>query len=384
MKKAILLIVFLVLAVILGHKYNLASVPYLFNSPKEISKEIAELKKQQTEQGIIKGIYLTSYSASSKTKINYALDIIESTQINAVVIDIKDYSGYVFYDTNISELEKYGAEKIRIKDVGYLLEEFHKRGVYVIARVAVFQDPVLANARHDLAITKKEELFPFSSQFNLWLDNLKLAWVDPSSEEVWDYNIAVAKDAFEKGFDEVNFDYVRFPSDGNLSNMKFPLWDRKTPRSEVIRSFFKKLRESMPDKTLSVDLFGLTTTNYDDLGVGQIIEHAYESFDYVCPMVYPSHYADGFLGFDNPAEYPYQVVDYSMARAKQRLERYKEENEEINSQLRPWLQDFNMGAVYNSSMVKSEIQAVNDALGENARGYMLWNPSNKYTIDAIY
>jgi hypothetical protein len=353
------------------------------------AKENETVQEKEVENGIVKSIYLTSYSASSKAKINYALNIIDNTEINSVVIDIKDFSGYVFYDSSIEEVEKYGAENIRIRDIDSLIEDFHKRGVYVIARVAVFQDPVLTNARRDLAITKKDELFlpPFVGQLKLWLDNLNLAWVDPASEESWDYNISIAKEAFEKGFDEVNFDYVRFPSDGNLSDMQFPIWDGKTPRSEVLRNFFEKVRESMPDKKISVDLFGLTTTNYDDLGVGQIIEYAYENFDYVCPMVYPSHYAKGFLGYTNPAQYPYEVVKYSMDRARERLALYKSvyetEDKEITCQLRPWIQDFDMGAVYNSQMVKSEIQAVYDALGSEANGYMMWNPSNIYTTEAV-
>lgn len=350
----------------------------------DISDDSVKLKQEQTQKGIIKSIYLTSSSAGSKSKIQYALDIVNNTEINAVVIDIKDYSGYVFYDSNIPEVKKYGSEKIRIADVNYLINEFHKRGAYVIARIAVFQDPVLANARNDIAITKKNQYSavpPILAGANLWLDNLKLAWVDPASQDAWDYNIAIAKEALEKGFDEVNLDYVRFPSDGNLSNMKFPIWDGKTPRAEVIRNFFKKLREAIPEGRLSIDLFGLTTTNYDDLGVGQIIEYGYESFDYVCPMVYPSHYANGFLGFSNPAKYPYEVVKYSMDRAKERLAAYKKYYE-TNAELRPWIQDFNMGAVYDYSMVKAEIQASYDSLGSES-GYMMWNSSNIYTKNAV-
>jgi hypothetical protein len=216
---------------------------------------------------------------------------------------------------------------------------------------------------------------------------MNLAWIDPASKEAWDYNIAIAKDALERGFDEINFDYIRFPSDGDLKSMKFPIWDGKTQRREVIKEFFKYLRESMPSAKLSVDLFGLTAVNYDDLGVGQNIDDAFEYFDYICPMVYPSHYANGFLGHENPADYPYEVVKYSMEKAKKRLASYKELNEtedkKINAVLRPWLQDFDYKAVYDTSMVKSEIQAVLDALGDDYKGYMMWSPSNFYTTEAI-
>ena len=139
-------------------------------------------------------------------------------------------------------------------------------------------------------------------------DKSGLSWIDPAAKESWDYNIDIAKDALNKGFDELNFDYVRFPSDGNLKDMSFPFWDEETPKHLIIRQFFKYLRQELSDAKISIDLFGLSTVSSDDLGVGQVIEDAFEYSDYVCPMVYSSHYAYGFIGFENPAEYPYEVV----------------------------------------------------------------------------
>jgi len=265
----------------------------------------------------------------------------------------------------------------------------HSEGIYAIARIAVFQDPVLAGARNDLAVYNKytssdnSGIFEYlMSAVSLWLDNKKLSWIDPASEEAWDYNISIAKDAISKGFDEINFDYIRFPSDGKLSSMGFPKWDGITQRHIVLKNFFKKIREEMPDATLSVDLFGLATINKDDLGIGQVIEDSYEYFDFICPMVYPSHYASGFIGFKNPASYPYEVVSYSMENANSRLNDFKISQNasfERTPFLRPWLQDFNMGAVYNSELVGAEIQASEDSLGEGYKGYLLWNPSNIYS-----
>jgi len=147
---------------------------------------------------------------------------------------------------------------------------------------------------------------------------------------------------------------------------------------------------------LSVDLFGQTTTNTDDMGIGQIIENAFENFDYVSPMVYPSHYVDGFMGFGNPAEHPYEIVKYSISTALARkkifsgklvpapLEPIPGVDEMINlSKFRPWLQDFNMGANYTADMVKAEIRAVEDSLGKEYSGFMLWSPSNIYTMGAV-
>ena len=164
--------------------------------------------------------------------------------------------------------------------------------------------------------------------------------------------------------------------------MVFPIWDGKTPKHLVIKDFFKYLRNQLPDAKLSVDLFGLSSSSLDDLGVGQVIEDAFPYFDYISPMIYPSHYATGFLGFENPAEHPYEVVNYSMKRASQRLSVFKESNES-NVQIRPWLQDFDLGATYDAEMVRSEIQAVYDASGENFNGFMLWSPSNYYTETAL-
>jgi len=380
---------------------------------KKMETKTQESQKKEffTPPEKIKAVYLTSWSAASKSKINYIIDLAKKTEINAVVIDIKDYSGYVGYELNseiASKPKEYGAERIRIRDIDKLIENLHKQGIYVIGRITVFQDPVLAYARPDLAIYNKlffkEKNNTFSSLFSsffFWLDNLKLAWVDPASPEVWDYNISIAKDALSRGFDEINFDYVRFPSDGNLRNMGFPFWDGETPRHLIVKEFFKKMRENLPNAVLSVDLFGLSTVNRDDLGVGQVIEDAYEYFDYICPMVYPSHYASGFLGYNKPAQYPYQVVFYSMKNAYERLKFFyenkknfldseKEKNLGENqpklrrSYLRPWLQDFSLAVKYDEGMVRAEIQGVIDALPENEyKGFMLWSPANIYTKEAL-
>ena len=165
--------------------------------------------------------------------------------------------------------------------------------------------------------------------------------------------------------------------------MTFPFWDGTTPRHLIIKEFFGYLRQELPDTKLSADLFGLSCINNDDLGVGQVIEDAFEYFDYVSPMVYPSHYANGFLGYPNPAEYPYQVVKDSMQKALRRMIVYNQTYQK-NVQLRPWLQDFNLGADYNAAMVRSEIRAVQDALGdEHFKGFMLWNSRNVYTTAAL-
>jgi hypothetical protein len=329
-------------------------------------------------------VYLTTWSAGSRHRIARVIDLAHSGRINAVVLDIKDATGDVAYDAAVPDVRRYGARHVNIRNIDALIEQLHREGLYVIARIVVFQDPRLALARPDLAVHQKSKLTAPKAPLTaatLWLDRKHLAWLDPAAKDAWAYNVAIAEDALRRGFDEINFDYVQFPSDGSLEDMAFPVWDGVTLKHEVIVRFFADLRRQMPHATLSVDLFGLSTVQHDDLGVGQIIEDAYQYFNYVCPMVYPSHYAVGFLNYENPAEHPYEVVNYSMAHARARL-LAASGGRAPETRLRPWLQDFNLGAVYTPEMVEAQVKAARDALGSGYCGYILWSPSNIYT-DAV-
>ena len=323
----------------------------------------------------VKALYLTGWSAGNAKKMDGIIDLIGKEKLNAVVIDIKDYSGYVSYKTEIEEITKYKAEQIMIPDADALLKKLHENNIYAIARITVFQDPVLAKARPDLAIKNK-------ATGKAWKDNKGLSWIDPASTDGWSYIVKIARDASDRGFDEINFDYVRFPSDGSLGNMSYPFYDpKKSEKHEVIREFFSYLNSNLQDVKISADLFGLATINKDDLGIGQVIEDAYENFDFVCPMVYPSHYANGFIGFQNPASYPYEVVKYSIEKGKARLDVLNAASNENakpkrQAKLRPWLQAFDMGGVYGVESVKAQIKASNESGGV---GWILWNSSNNYT-----
>jgi hypothetical protein len=346
-------------------------------------------KKLENPPEIINAVYVTGWSAGSNSYRNYLVNLLQNTEINAVVIDIKDSSGNVFLS------EKF------IPDINEFVKFLHKQNIYVIARIVVFEDPKYALLHPELAVYDKEKTKDLKNPI-LWQDNNGLYWLDPASKQVWDYNIFLAKDAFLRGFDEVNFDYIRFPSDGDTKNMEFPIWDRKNSKQEVIKSFFKYLRKELSGQIISADLFGLTTIGNDDMGIGQKIEDAFEYFDFVCPMIYPSHYAKGFAGYKNPSEYPYQVVKYSvnngMIKKIKNLDLQKILNNEAEDspasdakiaeyvspfgKLRPWIQDFDMGADYTASMVKSEIKAVKE-LGKDYYGFMMWNASNIYTKEAV-
>ena len=352
--------------------------------------DIEPQKQLSNPPQIIKATYMTSWSAGTESRIQYFLDLVKVTEINAVVIDIKDYSGLVAYDINLPEIERYKAKEIRIKNINSLIKRLHDENIYVIARATVFQDPILAKARPDLAVKRKLTTTSSTDQYPTWYDKKGLAWTDPSSKEVWDYNIAIAKDAANRGFDEINFDYIRFPSDGDTSSMYFSFWDKKYPKTEILKNFYSYLRESLSGIKISADIFGLVAIQTGDIGVGQILENVYESFDFVCPMVYPSHYYSGTLGYKNPADHPYEIVKYSIDKAVARLITLEKSTDlssatstKINSKLRPWLQDFDLGTDYTPEMVKAQIQATSDSLGDKYSGYMMWNPSNVYTKTAL-
>ena len=350
---------------------------------------------------IIKAVYVTGWSAGSKKYLDYLSNLFNTTEINAVVIDIKDYSGFVSYDSSAEEVKKYNIYNRAISDIDSLVRFLHDKNIYVIGRISVFEDPVYSKIKPGLAVYNKAKTTDLANPV-LWADNKGLSWLDPASKEVWDYNIALAKDVFLHGFDEVNFDYVRFPSDGDMKNMGFPVYDRKILKREVIKDFFQYVRQQLAGERISVDLFGLTTINKDDLGIGQVLEDALESFDYICPMVYPSHYATGFIGFTNPAEHPYEVIKYSMDNAFIKKEIFfgkQNQNYEVEGspasesklnlaiplgKLRPWLQDFDMGAEYTAEMVNQQIKATQDSLGADYAGFMIWSPSNIYTLVQTY
>ncbi len=357
---------------------------------KPVPPPVPAPKPLANPPGIVKAVYFTEYSAGLRKRLDYLVDLRKSTEVNAVVIDTKDYSGNISYRAAVPAAVAAGAIHPTIRSIDAVVNRLHEEGMYVIARITCFQDPVLARARPELAVHRLSKLpkdkKPLTAD-SLWLDRKGLAWLDPSSRGAWEYIAALGKDALAHGFDELNFDYVRFPSDGNLKDMYFPNWNEKVPKHDVISRFFAHLRKQFDTVPISADLFGLATVNDDDLGIGQVIEDAYASFDYVCPMIYPSHYAKKFLGYANPAAHPYEVIDYSMKEALRRLEEFRkpapQQPPRRAAKLRPWIQDFNLGAKYDAAMVRSEIQAVEDALGKDFAGYMVWAPSNVYTKDAL-
>lgn len=325
----------------------------------------------------VKAVYMTSWVAGTPSIREKLVRLIQETEINSIVIDIKDYSGALSFPFEDPLIKNIGAAENRISDIEEFIGSLHNDGVYVIGRVTVFQDPHLAQLWPDKAVQK-------ASDKSVWKDRKGLSFMDAGSSDVWDYHVAIAKEAYAVGFDEINFDYIRFPSDGDMTDIYYPLSeetiliDPDFGKAKVVEDFFAYLAEELEDTDVvtSADLFGMTTTNHDDLNIGQVLERAEPYFDYIAPMVYPSHYPPNFIGIANPAAEPYEVIHYSMGEGAKRMIAASS----TKQKLRPWFQDFDLGATYTPERVRAQITALND-LGMYS--WMLWDPKNIYTKEAL-
>ena len=316
----------------------------------------------------VKAIYLTAYSAGNPKKIDEIIHLIESTELNAVVIDIKDYSGLVLYGSKLLLVQQLHLSDNRLHDVTALINKLHQHHIYVIARQTVFQDPSLARAKPEWAIRDKRG--------GLWHDKKGLTWVDATRPEVWKYNMAIAKEVAGLGFDEINFDYIRFPSDGNMSEVVYTNGDL-AKKYLTMRSFYQFVSKELADQPVwtSFDMFGfvMEKKGEDDMNIGQRLTDAVDDADYVCPMMYPSHYPPGHLGLKNPADFPGQVLEHGLSLGTPVFVGKRAE-------LRPWIQAFNLGAVYDGTKIRTEIDEVEKY---TPAGWMMWNASNRYTAAGL-
>jgi len=353
--------------------FILSDLPGLFRTTNDFlikskNSKIVKDEIPKREPIYSKGIYITFRTAAT-ARMDDLVALVKRTELNTMVIDIKDSTGRIPFYTQSELIHQVGAERDYLPDIQGLIAKLHREGIYVIARQSVFQDEFLPKKRPDLALKRIGGA--------IWHDFKGVTWLDPASRDVWDYNVEIAKEAARVGFDEINLDYIRFPSDGDVSQIVYPFWDYKIPKAEVIKNFFEYFSQKIKPMGvfISADLFGLTLTTTNDMNIGQWLEYAAPYFDYICPMVYPSHYPVGFEGFENPAAHPYEVIYWGLTIGNERLASISSE-----AKIRPWLQDFDMGAVYDARMVNLEKKAVYDA---NAYGWLLWNPKNIYTEDAL-
>lgn len=327
----------------------------------------------------LKALYITSWVAGTPNWRAQLIKLVEDTELNAVVIDIKDYSGRISFHVSDPALRAVGSGSNRISDVEDFIRELHAKDVYVIGRVAAFQDAYYVKLHPELAVKRH-------SDGGVWLDRKGISWIDPGAKPMWEYLSAIAREAHAKGFDEVNFDYIRFPSDGNMTDIAYP-FSGDTPKPDVLENFFAYISHDLrpTGMVLSADLFGMTTTAANDLNIGQVFVRALPYFDFVAPMVYPSHYPPGYLGFKNPAAHPYEVVHEALSGAVSVVEEATTTRRITGAplsvtQIRPWYQDFDLGADYTAPMIRAQIRA-GEELGIHS--WMLWDPANHYTPSAL-
>lgn len=339
---------------------------------------LSERKKISVEEGIIhlatpdsvKSIYISSWVAATPSLFNPLIQFVDKSEINSVIIDIKDSTGNISFEISDKNVVSLNNTQPRIQNIKKLIRELNERDIYVIGRLTAFQDSALAEVRPDLAFRRVDN-------GRVWRDKKGLAFIDPKKKESWDYLVDIARYSYQVGFDEINFDYIRYPSDGNISNINYNFSKGQT-KPGVLKKFYEHLDQELRTDNIpiSADIFGLVTTSESDIGIGQIFEDILPHFDAIAPMVYPSHYSNGYFGLDNPNKNPYQVIYQSMSSAVQRSNDINEDPQK----LRIWVQDFSLhGVFYGEKEIRAQIKAMYD-LGLDS--YMVWDPKNKYTKSA--
>lgn len=330
----------------------------------------------------VKAIYMSQCVVGTKDFRERLVKLTDSTEINSLVIDIKDYTGRLGFNTDNPLLASSVSDACGATDIVEFIDYLHSKDIYVIGRITVFQDPYMSKLRPDLAVRKL-------SDGGVWKDNKGLSFIDVGAKEHWDYIVEISKEAYKVGFDELNYDYIRFPSDGNMKDIHFALSAGKS-KPLALEEFFAYLRQKVKPigVVMSADLFGMVTTNRDDLNIGQVLERALPYFDYIAPMVYPSHYPRTFNGWSDPNKYPYELIKFVMSSAVDRANAFDQSFGTSSPQyyansykkLRPWLQDFDYGGNYDVAEVRAQIQGTYDA---GLSSWMLWAPSNIYTVGAL-
>ncbi|MFW5947240.1 MAG: putative glycoside hydrolase [Gemmatimonadota bacterium] len=322
------------------------------------------------EPAAVRGIYVGSWSVGARRRLATLLALADATEINTFVIDVKDVTGEVSHATEVPlAVQLEAARDRRIGDLRAVLDTLRAHGIYPIARIVVFKDPLLATARPEWSV-RREDGSP-------WVDDRGVRWVDAFNRRVWDYNIELAREAMALGFGEIQWDYVRFPDvpAGYDVEPVYPARDGRT-MADAIREFLTRARERLPDGTLTADVFGITTTSRRDVGIGQVWESMADRVNVLLPMVYPSHYPPGMWGFPNPNAAPYQVVRRALDDAVERSLMV-----DGAADIRPWLQAFSLGEPeYGPRHIRAQIDAVYDA---GLSGWLLWDPAVDYPRTAF-
>lgn len=342
-------------------------------NPAGVSAEELGVVRRVPTPDTLRGLYVNRWAAVGR-KMWQLIDVARTTEINALVIDVKDDRGFVLYPSGVALAGQIGADTnhpMSRKRMRSILDSMAKYNIYPIARIVVAKDPLLAQKRPEWSIKRAADGRP-------WLDANKVPWLDPHVDEIWDYSVELAREAYELGFAEVQLDYVRFPDDGRLvREAVFPLAQGRV-RAQVIREQLARTREALRGTGMpyTIDVFGLTGSAADDMGIGQLWEKFIDQADVVLPMTYPSHYAPGTYGIRSPNANPYQVIDRAIKDMKQRTDSIPGAAKIIL-----WYQDFTLGAPrYGAAEVRAQIKAGYD---NGLYSWILWNPRSVYTVEAL-
>jgi hypothetical protein len=326
----------------------------------------------------IKGIYVTAYSAGGSKNWQILLDLVDQTELNAMVIDIKDDYGNITFPTDNPELAAMGVSQKFIPDIHKLMDTLKEHDIYPIARIVVFKDSVLAKKKHEWTFLNPDG--------SVWQNNRKESFVNPYIEDVWDYNIAVAKEAARLGFKEIQFDYVRFPEGFEKRADVLKYAKTEESRVDVVAGFVHKARKELEPMgvRVSVDIFGYAASVPAAEGIGQDFVKISEAVHVISPMVYPSHYSTGWFKLKDPDKAPYDTIKGAMNDTLKKLEPLGDRRPII----RPWIQDFTASWLgkghyikYGPAEVAAQIKALKDS---GIDEYLLWNAGNKYTTGVKY
>ena len=323
----------------------------------------------------LRGLYVNRWAALG-SKLDRLINVARTTEINALVIDVKDDRGFVLYRSSVPLAREIGADtadghwmsRTRLRAA---LDTMAAHGIYPIARIVVAKDPLLAQKKLDLAIKRKSDLKP-------WLDKNGNPWLDPHQRVVWQYAADLAREAYELGFSEVQFDYVRFPDEKRLiTETVYPLANGRS-RAQVIRDQLGFVRAALKPRGIRVtaDVFGLTATDTTDMGIGQRWEMFVDQVDVVLPMIYPSHFARGTYRIRNPNAHPYETINRALKDAIARTDSVPNA-----ALIIPWYQDFTLGPPhYYAEHVRAQKKAGYD---NGFQSWILWNPGSRYTVSAL-
>ncbi len=307
-----------------------------------------------------RGIYIPMGILRAPKRFWELIRLVETSPVlNAVVIDVKGDYGLIAWDSQVplvKELENRMPTAINLKEV---IPELHRRGIYLIARFVVFKDDPLATHKTEWAVKRGDG--------TVWKDGEDLGWANPFREEVWEYNLALLEEVARLGFDEIQLDYIRFPSDGDLRAIVYEEENTRETRTATIREFMRRFQERMskyPVKT-AADVFGLTVwvVPGEDMNIGQRVEDITPYVDYLSPMIYPSTFIPGNLGYKAPNRMPYEVIYRSVRQAQQRVA--------PGTHVRPWLQAY----WYDLPHMQIQRLAAEDAAAD---GWMFWNAAGYY------